>query len=255
MRVYGVDFTSAPTNKKPIVVAECETEPELRLIKFLQFTRLAEFGAWLQEFQGTVGVDAPFGFPKEFRDAIGLSGTWKEQSSQIEALGLQRLVQIASEFRSSRPEGKKEPRRQTEIVTKAFSSMKMYQPPVGRMATRIIPLLARSGASVFPVRENKSGRMIFEIYCSPFARSVVGRQPYKNRAGTAEIRSRILSSLPMSVDNAQRKQVLDDDEGDFLDSLIGCYEAVLAEKKLASGALVLPTDVDRIEGWIVTDFS
>jgi hypothetical protein len=255
VRVFGVDFTSAPKKSKPIVIAECETDPEVRLVQFHTLTTLTHFEKWLHEFDGIAGIDAPFGFPSEFREALGLNGSWEAQANQIGSIGFEEVFRRANEFRLNRPVGNKEPRRMADVATSSVSSMKMYNPPIGRMAAKIIPLLAKTNASIFPVRVTDSDRVIFEIYCTPFARKVVGRIPYKNKAGLNQIRCRILSELPILVPTSCRNTIIEDDLGDYLDALIGAYEAQSAWRKVTEGQTLIPSDLDLLEGWTVSSIS
>lgn len=255
MTFFGVDFTSAPQKRKPIVIAECRVDSTFEFVQFLEFVSLSEFDEWLHSFEGVAGIDAPFGFPVEFRNALGLQGDWEAQAKQIEEIGFDSIFKIANDFRALRPVGDKEPKRLADEVTQSVSSMKMYNPPIGRMAVRIIPQLAKTDACIFPVRMNDSSRVIFEIYCTPFARKVVGRTPYKNKPGLREVRIQIANQLPIRLNESATLKIEKDDLGDYLDAVIGAYEAFVAFEKLKSGTLLLPKDLDPLEGWTVSSIS
>jgi hypothetical protein len=266
MKFYGVDFTSSPSKRKPLVISVCREhadksgEKKLALNEFILLETLTDFEQWIGELtDSVVGIDAPFGYPPEFRDALGLIGDWTAQAHQIEALGLERILSFADDFRRLRPAGQKEPLRSADRVTESVSSMKMFNPPIGRMAARLIPILARTQASIWPVRLATSSTTIFEIYCTPFVRTVIGWKSYKNPSrnvtnshqSKAELRAKVLGKLPILVSDVDKAKVLDDGLGDFLDALIGAYEAFEGFKKLNANLLLVPDGVDELEGWTV----
>ncbi len=52
MKIYGLDFTSAPRLKKPITCAECSVGspvPALKIVRLLNFSTFEEFEAFLGE--------------------------------------------------------------------------------------------------------------------------------------------------------------------------------------------------------------
>lgn len=73
MRVFGIDFTSAPRRRKPITCVDCELEDDLlivrRLIEWADFEgfegALQEPGPWI------AGIDFPFGQASRFTETIG----------------------------------------------------------------------------------------------------------------------------------------------------------------------------------------
>ena len=49
MKIYGIDFTSAPSNAKPIAYAEAYLEVDiLHIQKFYQFTNFSDFIEFLK---------------------------------------------------------------------------------------------------------------------------------------------------------------------------------------------------------------
>jgi hypothetical protein len=66
MKIYGVDFTSVPSSKKPITWAQCDLDGELlRLTTFGTLTSFDAFEKFLvQPGPWVAGLDFPFGQPR-----------------------------------------------------------------------------------------------------------------------------------------------------------------------------------------------
>jgi hypothetical protein len=69
MIFYGVDFTSSPSKRKPLVISVCREhadksgEKKLALNEFILLETLTDFEQWIGELtDSVVGIDAPFGF-------------------------------------------------------------------------------------------------------------------------------------------------------------------------------------------------
>ena len=85
MRIYGIDFTSAPNNKKPITCAVCELQTNyltvqncLRLIGFDDFEALLDSkGPWL------AALDFPFGQPGFLISHLNWPEKWEEYVQMI----------------------------------------------------------------------------------------------------------------------------------------------------------------------------
>ena len=73
MKIYGLDFTSTPTGRKPFVAVECTLEDRVLRVEgaevlggFEGFERFLESGGpWV------CGMDFPFGQPRPFVEALG----------------------------------------------------------------------------------------------------------------------------------------------------------------------------------------
>ena len=77
--LIGVDFSSAPSARKPIVVAHggCDGVGVM-LARFERFTTLAAFGAWLQQRRRWIGgFDLPFGLPRELVEHLDWPCDWR----------------------------------------------------------------------------------------------------------------------------------------------------------------------------------
>ena len=79
MKIYGLDFTSAPSLKKPIVYAQCRFDEDCLLLEHLGcLTSFAEFETFFsQSGPWVAGMDFPFGQPRTLVENIGWPQTWQ----------------------------------------------------------------------------------------------------------------------------------------------------------------------------------
>ena len=77
-RVIGVDFSSSPSRRKPIVLAHGALQGERVVLSGLQaLETLPAFGEWLARPADWVGgFDFPFGLPRELVEHLGWPTTW-----------------------------------------------------------------------------------------------------------------------------------------------------------------------------------
>src|SRR5579864_3499802 len=73
MNIYGLDFTSAPSRKKPITCAVCElAHNSLKLNECLKLSSFAEFEAFLHwDGPWLAALDFPFGQPRKLITSLG----------------------------------------------------------------------------------------------------------------------------------------------------------------------------------------
>ena len=78
LRILGIDFSSAPTARKPITVAHGELHRErLSLQRLEDVPSLAAFEALLQRPGPWLGAfDLPFGLPRELVENLGWPRDW-----------------------------------------------------------------------------------------------------------------------------------------------------------------------------------
>jgi len=80
MKIYGMDFTSAPRRKKPITCTECTFENGVLQVNNLRniedFNQFEDFlnieGDWI------LGIDFPFSLPRKLITNLGLPLTWED---------------------------------------------------------------------------------------------------------------------------------------------------------------------------------
>src|SRR6266851_8536684 len=135
MKIFGVDFTSAPCRRKPITVASAVLMKDLLRVEaierhetFADFEQfLARPGPWIG------GFDFPFGMPAELVRDLGWPAEWKKlvlHCSQISRLDFRAALDA---YRNTRPEGKRYAHRATDHPAGSSSPMKLVNPPVALM--------------------------------------------------------------------------------------------------------------------------
>lgn len=278
MRLYGVDFTSAPSRRKAITVAVGRVDRARVIVE--RIDRLADwtsFEALLASPGPWVGAfDFPFGLPRELVVALDWPGArgergWAESIAHYAALDRATVTRAFDAFRAARPAGRKYAHRATEIDAGAHASMKLVNPPVGWMLHEGAPRLARAGVHLPGLLAGDRSRVALEAYPGMVMRDIArsrgpGRAPsYKNdspRRQTPELREARVGLLWSLVEGEHRWGVrvdpalgiaelaIEDGTGDALDAIACAMLAGWAAARAESG-YGMPADVDPQEGWIV----
>lgn len=269
MRVYGLDFTSRPTVRKPITCAVCELwTSSLCVSRFRDIPNFEEF----EKFCGEPGIwyagmDFPFGMPRKLLDDLQYPHAWEEYVARFAGLGRDGFVALLTAYKEKQPVGAKEHRRATDILAGALSPMKLYRAPVGKMFFEGAPRLLRSGASILPVLDTGADRIVFEAYPGYVARTAIGRQPYKTddrRKQSAEhfdargdivawLQSPACSSLygvTVEFGGGTADRAVADPKGDSLDAVLCALQTAWAYLQCGDG-YGIPAGADRSEGWII----
>ena len=150
MKVLGIDFTSRPTRQKPITCLHCTLDGDVlcarELEEWVDFTlfeqALQRPGPWI------AGIDFPFGQSRRFIETIGWPSNWADYVLHANALGRNGFRAALNAYRSVRPSGDKEHRRQTDIAAGSISPQKLYGVPVGLMFFEGAPRLLASIVAV-----------------------------------------------------------------------------------------------------------
>ena len=264
MRVYGVDFTSRPSRRKPITCLECVLEGgRLTTVHLSAWTSFAGFeallcgpGPWI------AGIDFPFGQARRFIEAIGWPQTWHGYVGKAEALGRDGFRAVLDHYRARQPSGDKEHRRATDVVAGAISPQKLYGTPVGLMFFEGAPRLRAAGVTIPVLQEGDAGRVVVEAYPGVLARAMIGRRSYKQDTKakqTVEQAAARQELLLQITDGAIRPlcgfdvnapvDLTDDPGGDHLDAWLCAIQAGWAWTRRNSG-FGLPSGTDPLEGWI-----
>lgn len=267
MKIYGVDFTSAPKREKPIVVADCNAEgTRLILNQFLEFSDWPAYEMWLgSEGEWIAGFDFPFGLPRRFVTAQHWPDDWEGMVRACVRAGKGNFVEIAMRaFQGARE--KEDKHRRTDLVSDSHSPLKTKtNPPVGlmfyegswRLLTNeiCIPVLRENGAKkialeAFPGLAIK--RLQERYYKNDKPKSVEANLAARKRIinELAEPRSKILS-CSLTIGSRQLSDCLLHASGDWLDAVLCATQAHWGwlQKDNKFG---LPPNVDPVEGWIVT---
>jgi hypothetical protein len=267
--LIGVDFSSRPSARKPIVVAlgRCDGT-RVELDGFERFPTLDGFGTWLLQPRRWIGgFDLPFGLPRELVEQLGWPLDWRACIEHYAALPRSQVRDTFAAFCAARPAGAKFAHRACDRPAGSSPSMKWVNPPVAYMLHAGVPLLLAAGAAL-PAHAHLPGgdaqRIALEAYPGLLAREIVGARSYKSDDAARhtderlwarvaivdalhEGRTRLGLSLQSSA--AQHDMLLDDASGDALDAVLCLMQAAWASLRADHG---LPAALDPLEGWIVS---
>jgi hypothetical protein len=274
--LLGCDFSSAPTPRKPIVVAlGAARGGRVALAGFESFAALDDWGRWLRTVPVWVGAfDFPFGLPRELVAQLGWPLAWEPLIAHYAGLGRDEIRRTFAAFCAARPSGGKFAHRQTDGPAGSSPSMKWVNPPVALMLHAGVPRLLAAGAALPglhpPQRVAGASRIALEAYPGLLARELIGRRSYKSDTVSnqtperRQARAELLAALErgcgrlclrLVLDPGARDALLADAKGDRLDAVLCLMQAAWAEARRDSRpgpGYGLPEAIDPVEGWIVT---
>lgn len=268
MRIYGVDFTSAPCARKPIAVASGLLRDDIlhverieRLESFAAFEALlARPGPWVG------GFDFPFGLARQAVSDLGWPLDWSELLAHCGKLGRAEFKRLLDAYRESRPQGARYAGRRGDAASGAHPSVKLVNPPVGFMFLEGAPRLAAAGLHIPGLRAADTSRVALEAYPGLLVREQLGiRDSYKSDSPREwipqrkTVRARILHALqagqplgiPVQFESTIESEALEDGTGDALDAAICALQAHWGWLR-RSANYGLPADLDPLEGWIIS---
>ena len=266
MVIYGVDFTSAPTARKPIVIACGVLEYEkLQITGFETLKSLSAFYEFLQTAGPWVGgFDFPFSQPRKFLSNAGYPLQWEDLMDVVSQIDKKEWEQILNRYRENRDAGDKQHLRATDKIAEAISPMMVYGVPVAKMFLAGAVALFLSGVHIPGLRENEDSRIALEIYPATVARLFIGREPYKTDSKSKDTEQRrrarkdalngmlqnsySIYKTKLQIDYDLCAKILGDFRGDYLDAVAAALVAAWACREENYG---IPEDVDELEGWIV----
>ncbi len=288
MRVYGLDFTSAPTPKgsraarrKRLMLASCTLDgatlrvDEVRPLNGAGRSDFGGFEAWLRtEGPWVAGLDFPFGQPAALVRALGWPDTWPGYVAHAASLGKAGFERALIDYKAGQAAGRKELRRPVDAAARSVSPMKLAGVPIGKMFFQGAPRLLASPASIIPLRPLPGeGRVVVEAYPALVARTWIGRRSYKHddpkRAGEAMRSARVdlirairdegrvagspsirdLYGFALAMPPGIADESASDATGDLLDSILAAVQAAWAHRMRGEG-YGIPAGVDPLEGWI-----
>lgn len=267
MKLLGVDFTSAPSRRKPIVVAHGSLQhARVVLEHFELISDWADFDALLHRVGPWLGAfDFPFGLPREAVRDLGWPEPWAALVQHCASLGRERFRKLLDDYRMRRPPGQRYAHRATDHPARSHSPLKLVNPPVGLMFLEGTPRLLAAGVHLPGLRDGDRSRIALEAYPGYLARAIE-RASYKGDGAAActperhAARARLLSalacgahplglSLTLSAD--LHAETLSDARGDRLDAALALLQAASSATRATAG-FGLPATIDPLEGWIAT---
>lgn len=266
VRVAGVDFTSAPTRRKPVTVALGHRAGAVVTLERIEahpgYADLVEWlrtpGPWIAAF------DFPFGLPRELVETLGWPTGWPALMRRYAQLSRLEIRATFAAFCAARPVGGKFAHRACDAPAGSSSPMKWVNPPVAYMLHAGVPLLLEAGLHLPQLHPGDETRIALEGYPGLLARELIGRRSYKSdtKAQQTEPRRQARSALVEALEQGrsrlglrlaltagQRSELLADGSADRLDAVLCMLQAAWAAGRPNHG---LPEATDPLEGWIVT---
>ena len=278
--LVGCDFSSAPTRRKPIVLAWGKLRGHMVVLDRLEFLpSLEAFEQWLLQPGAWIGgFDLPFGLPRELVVTLGWPLEWQACIQHYATLSRVQIRDTYAAFCDARPVGAKFAHRGCDRPAGSSPSMKWVNPPVAFMLHAGVPRLLAAGivmpglqaqASDVVVDGVLSRRVALEAYPGLLAREVLGHRSYKSDERSKQTPERLIArkdllaalesgqtrlGLRLKLTHAQHDALVDDAKGDALDAVLCLVQVAWASQKHAQGDPLygLPADLDPLEGWIVT---
>lgn len=268
MRIYGLDFTSAPGRRKPLIALGCALGGgTLRVEGSETLTDFGGFEDFLQrEGPWVCGMDFPFGQPRSLVAALGWPESWEGYVGEVARLSKEEFEGAIRADMATRPPGSKWRYRLADRRSGSSSAMMLFRVPVGKMFFQGAPRLLGSGIRVEPCRRNGDNRVAVEAYPAVVARRFLGRTAYKRDGvpDTPERRSargtlvaglesadfREVYGFSVEMDGFWKEQFAGDPSADALDSLLCAVQATWAYLKRDENYGV-PPECDPEEGWIL----
>ena len=264
MKVYGIDFTSKPSPKKPITGLACELDNDVLQAKtFLTWNTFEDFENMLrQPGPWIAGIDFPFGQSRRFIENIGWPRDWGQYVRHAASLGKEKFIEELEDYKRNRPDGDKEHKRQTDTLAGSISPQKLYGVPVAKMFFEGAPRLVEAGVTVPGLQAGDPQRIVVEAYPGVLARALIGKRGYKNdlkrkqsqtqQAARQDIFFALTNGAAKArfgVDIQASPTLVDDPTGDALDTLLCAIQAAWTWT-LRQGNFGMPENMDPLEGWI-----
>ncbi|MES2936218.1 MAG: DUF429 domain-containing protein [Pseudomonadota bacterium] len=266
--LVGCDFSSAPTRRKPIVLAFGKVAGARVVLERLEkLPTLQAFGEWLAapgEWIG--GFDFPFGLPRELVEHLGWPLQWRDCMRHYAGLTRAQIRDTFAAYCDARPVGAKFAHRRFDKLAGSSPSMKWVNPPVAYMLHAAVPLLLQAGVDMPGLHAGDPRRVALEAYPGLLARELLGARSYKSDDKAKQTPERLIArkdlitalehggtrlALRLKLTHAQRDTLADDASGDSLDAVLCLVQAAWAARQGAP-RYGLPPELDPLEGWIVS---
>ena len=264
--LVGVDFSSAPSRRKPVMLAWGQRRgPRVSLLRLQACAQHTETLQALRDEPAWVGgFDLPFGLPRELVEQLGWPTDWAACMDHYCRLSRAEIRETFAAFTAARAAGSKFAHRACDTPAGSSPSMKWVNPPVAYMMHAGVPLLRAVPASLPGLHERSLPRVALEAYPGLLARELIGKRSYKSDELAKQTPDRLIArkdlidaleqgrsrlGLRMVLTHAQRDALVDDARGDALDAVLCLMQAAWASQQPGWG---LPANLDPLEGWIVS---
>ena len=273
IKVYGIDFTSAPSTRKPITCLECELcDDSLRPLKMHRWHTFEEFEQFLagttENQPWVAAMDLPFGLSLRFLQNMNWPTVWADYIDQeMQGQTRQEWKGLLDNYRRNRCPGDKEHLRETDRFARSLSPQKVYGVPVGLMFYEGAKRLRDAGVRIPGLRDDGCPeRLVLEGYPGVAVRQLVGPVKYKSETRREQTEERrlgrqhILRALTggraeeiygiqvlQDADVIEGANFIEDPTGDSLDALLCAVQAAWAwqQGEPHFGMRLCPS-----EGWI-----
>lgn len=266
MRIFGIDFTSAPNRRKPIACACCRFSNVRLVVEDIQcWQRFDEFETFLNApGEWVAAIDAPLGQPRRLVEDLRWPSDWAGYVGIVGAMTKDEFVELITSYCHSQPAGSKHHLRETDRLAQSCSPMMLYGVPVGKMFFEAAPRILKADVALQPCRPNESGRVVVEAYPAMMARRAIGNKSYKNDshrkgAALAALRLEIIEyyqtnenevGIELEISQDLRAAIVAQSSGDRLDAVL-CALQVAAASTRHDDSWGVPQHADALEGWIV----
>ena len=270
--LLGVDFSSAPTHRKPITVAvglmPTTTDPVYRLQTIREIETLQDFEYMLTEpLHWIGGFDLPFGQPRTLIEHTLWPTQWNKFVHFFCGQSREYLRETFPDWCNAHPPGNKFAWRKADKPAGSSPAMRWTNPPVAWMMHAGIGRMLEAGlafpAHRYPRKRSHIKRIALEAYPGFTARKIT-QGSYKSDSlakQTPERKARremILDavsvgkaglSIRFEANHRWRQRIIADARGDLLDAVLCSLQAGHAALQRNFG---LPRNLDTLEGWIAS---
>ena len=263
-RIFGIDFTSAPSKGKPITCAEMLFDGQS-----LKFVRLAEwdsFGPFEEHLRSpgpwVTGIDFPFAQSRTFIENIGWPPSWSGYVAHVAAMSKKDYRSALDSYKANRAEGDKHHKRVCDVLAQSQSPQTTFGTPVGLMFYEGAHRLLKADVCIPFLSQSDSDRVVLESYPGVMVRSFIGKRSYKSDkrqkqtkehfSARTELRELLISPRGKDLYGFNVNvplELVSDPTGDSIDATLCAVQAAWAWSRAASG-YGAPHQVDSLEGWI-----
>jgi hypothetical protein len=167
MKIFGINFNSASSEKKPITIAICDFKKSrgLTVSKVESLSSLKEFDTFLkQKGPWFADVDFPLGQPNLFLKNMNLPEKWNSYIKELNKWKLEGFEKKVNQYKDKIPAGSKEPLRLTDTMAGVESPLKLSHQQLARQFYESTNCLLKSRVSIIPCNERNDNRVVMKLF-------------------------------------------------------------------------------------------